>query len=35
MAIITEAQKNALQAVYVAYFNRPAEPDGYNFYLAL
>lgn len=35
MAIITAAQKSALQAVYLAYFNRPAEPDGYDSYLKI
>jgi hypothetical protein len=32
MAIVTSAQKSALQSVFVAYFNRPAEPDGLKFY---
>jgi hypothetical protein len=33
MAIITDAMKASLQSVYISYFNRPADPDGYSFYL--
>jgi len=35
MATVTAAQKSALQSVYIAYFNRPAEPDGYKYYLGV